>query len=89
MAVNDLRAIVRFIGQDSPSRAKEFGKSIRNKVKALKAHPDLGRTGRPGHADWLRELVVHQNYIVFYRVLHERGLVEVLRVKHAAQQVPA
>jgi toxin ParE1/3/4 len=38
--------------------------------------------------DWLRELVVHPNYIVFYRVLAEARTVEILRVKHAAQQAP-
>jgi hypothetical protein len=36
----------------------------------------------------VRELVVHQNYIIFYRVLAESRTVEILRVKHAAQQVP-
>jgi toxin ParE1/3/4 len=44
--------------------------------------------GRPGLPDWLRELVVHPNYIVFYRVLAEARTVEILRVKHAAQQTP-
>ena len=51
-------------------------------------HPELGRNGRPGLPEWLRELVVHPNYIVFYRVLAEARTVEILRVKHAAQQTP-
>ncbi|MBW8066420.1 MAG: type II toxin-antitoxin system RelE/ParE family toxin, partial [Ferrovum sp.] len=38
--------------------------------------------------DWLRELVVHPNYIVFYRVQAATRTVEILRVKHAAQQTP-
>ncbi|MDP1653130.1 MAG: type II toxin-antitoxin system RelE/ParE family toxin [Rhodocyclaceae bacterium] len=88
MALEDLRAIVRYIGKDNPTRAKSFGKELCDKTRPLAQHPELGRTGRPGLPDWLRELVVHPNYIVFYRVLTEARTVQILRVKHAAQQVP-
>jgi plasmid stabilization system protein ParE len=83
-----LRAIVDDIGKDNPSRAKRFGQELRARTGALAQHPELGRTGRPGLPDWLRELVVHPNYIVFYRVLAEARTVEILRVKHATQQTP-
>ncbi|WP_275663722.1 hypothetical protein [Laribacter hongkongensis] len=36
----------------------------------------------------LCELVVQPNYIVFYCVLAEARTVEILRVKHATQQMP-
>jgi plasmid stabilization system protein ParE len=36
----------------------------------------------------VRELVVHRNYIIFYRVLSDARIVEILRVKHTAQQAP-
>lgn len=88
MAREDLRAIVRHIGKDNPTRAKSFGHELRDKTKPLAEHPELGRKGRPGLPDWLRELVVHPNYIVFYRVLSEARTVEILRVKHAAQKTP-
>lgn len=88
MAREDLRGIVRYIGKDNPTRAKSFGKELRDKTKPLAQHPELGRRGRPGLPEWLRELVVHPNYIVFYRVLAEARTIEILRVKHAAQQVP-
>ncbi len=85
MAREDLRAIVRYIGKDNPARAKSFGKDLRDKTKPLAQHPELGRPGRlPG----IRELVAHSNYIVFYRVLAEDHAVQILRVKHAAQQTP-
>ena len=45
----------------------------------------MGRTGRPGLPTLVRELVVHRNYIVFYRVQDGAGIVEILRVKHTAQ----
>jgi len=88
MAREDLRGIVRFIGKDDPTRAKSFGEELRNKTRPLAQHPELGRKGRPGLPEWLRELVVHPNYIVFYRVLADAGTVEILRVKHAAQKMP-
>ncbi len=88
MAREDLRAIVRHIGRDNLTWAKNFGQELRDKTKPLAQHPELGRQGRPGLPDWLRELVVHPNYIVFYRVLAEACTVEILRVKHAAQQTP-
>lgn len=88
MAREDLRAIVDYIGKDNPTRAKRFGQELRDKTKPLAQHPELGRKVRPGLPDWLRELVVHPNYIVFYRVLAEARTVEILRVKHAAQQTP-
>lgn len=87
-AQEDLRAIVRYIGKDNPARAKSFRQEIREKAAQLAPHPELGRTGRPGLPDWLRELVVHPNYIIFYRVQVEACTVQILRVKHAAQQMP-
>ena len=88
LARDDLRAIVRYIGKDNPTRARSFGKELSDKTKPHAQHPELGRTGRPGLPDWLHELVVHPNYIVFYRVLAEVRTVQILRVKHAVQQVP-
>lgn len=88
MAREDLRVIVRHIGKDSPTRARSFGQELRDKTRPLAQHPELGRPGRPGLPEWLRELIVHPNYIVFYRVLIEARIVEILRVKHVAQQTP-
>lgn len=88
MAREDLRAIVHHIGKDNPTRAKSFGQELRDKTRPLAQHPELGRQGRPGLPDWLREIVVHPNHIVFYRVQADTRTVEILRVKHAAQQTP-
>lgn len=87
-AREDLRAIVRYIGKDSPATAKKFGKNLRDKTKQLAEFPNMGRTGRPGLPNWLRELVAHKNHIIFYRVLDDSRTVEILRVKHVAQQTP-
>lgn len=88
IAEADLGNIVDYIAQDSPIKAEKFGQELRDKVLPLAQHPRLGRTGRPGLPAFLRELVAHQNYIVFYRILDDTRTVEILRVKHAAQQTP-
>lgn len=88
VAETDLDNIIEYIAQDNPIMADEFGQELRNKTLSLAQHPTLGRTGRPGLQAFVHELVVHPNYIVFYRVLDEIRTVEILRVKHTAQQVP-
>lgn len=88
IAETDLDHIVDYIAQDNPIKAEEFGQALRTKVLPLAQHPKFGRTGRPGLPILLRELVVHKNYIIFYRVLDETRTVEILRVKHTAQKVP-
>jgi toxin ParE1/3/4 len=88
IAEADLDSIIDYIAQDNPTKAEAFGQELRDKTLPLAQHPKLGRTGRPGLPAFLRELVAHRNYIVFYRVLDEARTVEILRVKHAAQQTP-
>jgi len=88
IAETDLDNIIDYIAQDKPIMAEEFGQDLRDKTLPLAQHPKLGRTGRPGLPAFLRELVAHRNYIVFYRVLDEARTVEILRVKHTAQRVP-
>jgi len=88
MAEADLDGIMDYIAQDNPTRAEAFGQQLRDKTLPLAQHPKLGRTGRPGLPAFVRELVVHPNYIVFYRVLADAGTVEILRVKHVAQKMP-
>jgi len=87
-AREDLRGIVRYIGKDNPIGALSFGQELRNKTVPLAQHPELGRAGRPGLPDYVRTLVVHRHYILFYRVLDEARIVEILRVRHTAQQTP-
>ena len=88
MAREDLRAIVLYISQNDPLRAKRFAQTLREKTLPLALYPAFGRKARQGLPEGLRELVVHPNYIVFYRVLPEHRTVEIVRVKHTSQQVP-
>lgn len=82
-AIADRQRITRYIAQDKPKAAAELGDLLVHSAEKLDAHPLLGRVGRvPG----TRELVVHPNYLLIYRVVGR--VPEVLRIKHAAQQWP-
>lgn len=89
LAEADLDSIVDYIVQNSPALAVEFGQELRDKTSRLAQHPLAGRTGRPGMPTGVRELVIHRNYVMFYRVRDNVRTVEVLQLKHAAQQMPS
>lgn len=87
-ARDDLRAIIRYIGRDNPSRARSFGEELRAKTEPLSRHPELGRAGGPGMPDHVHVLIAHRNYVIFYHVRQRPRIVEILAVKHAARKMP-
>lgn len=82
-AIADHKSITAYIAQDNPRAAIEMGDMLIQKAAQLDQHPTLGRVGR---VKGTRELVVHPNYILIYRIVGK--VAEVLRVKHAAQKWP-
>jgi toxin ParE1/3/4 len=80
-AIQQLDRAGQYIAQDNPQAAAKLLKKIRQSVKLLQRNPFLGRRTE---FEGVRELVVHANYIVSYRVSHDT--VEILQVWHAAQQ---
>jgi len=82
-ALENLEQIAAYIGQDNPTRACSFVGEIKSKTEMLLTFPALGRPGRvPG----TRELVVHENYVVPYRV--KGDTVQIIRVQHVARLWP-
>jgi toxin ParE1/3/4 len=82
-ALENLGQIAVYIAQDNPTRASSFIGEIKEKTELLLAFPALGRPGRvPG----TRELVVHDNYVVPYRV--KADTVQIIRVQHVARLWP-
>ncbi len=69
IAQGELRAIIRYIGKDNPTRAKRSGQELRDKTKPLAQYSEPGHQGRPDLTYWLHELLVHPNYIGFFRRL--------------------
>ena len=82
-AINDLIKIGQHIAKDSPENAEKMIDLIEGKVIPLATNP---RVGRIGSKRGTHELVVHESYLVIYRVVEMS--VEILRVKHTAQQWP-
>ena len=82
-ALTNLRLIAEHIAKDKPDRAQSFVQEIRQKTNLLARFSSAGRAGRVAGT---RELVVHKNYIVAYRVKGED--VQIIRVHHVAQKYP-
>ena len=82
-ALENLDQIAAYIGQDNPTRANSFVGEIKEKTELLLAFP---AQGRPGRAPGTRELVVHENYVVPYRV--KGDTVQIIRVQHVARLWP-
>ena len=82
-ALANLAAIAEYIEKDSADRAKSFALEIQAKTNSLAEFPDIGR---PGRVIGTRELVIHPNYIIPYRV--RADAVEILRVHHVARRWP-
>lgn len=85
LALDDRGQILDYIAQDNPQAALELDELIEKKADQLIENPTLYRAGRKRGT---REMVVHPNYIVIYRILAKTETIEILRVKHAAQQWP-
>ena len=81
LATRTLLRIGDYIAQDNPKAATKLLKQIRVSVKLLIRNPFLGRRTE---FEGIRELVVHANYLVSYRVSNDT--IEILQVWHAAQQ---
>jgi len=84
-ARDDLKKVIDYIGKESPVRAASFGKELHRKTQILAEFPEMGRSGRPGLSGY-RELILHPNYVVFYRVLVDVKVVQIVRLKHVARR---
>ena len=83
-ASQDLDQILGYIEERNLLAALNLQESIEYAVSQLPFHPYLYRLGR---VHGTRELVVHPNYFVIYRVAI--SAIEIVNVMHARQQYPA
>ena len=83
LALYDREQIMDYIAQDAPHAALALDMLFEERADMLPERHQLYRIGRmPG----TREMVVHPNYILVFRV--GQGEIEVLRVLHSARQWP-
>lgn len=80
---NNLDSILVHIATDNPIAAQDFAMDILDQLAKLEHFPLLGRAGIVPST---RELVVHENYIVYYRV--RDNSIEILQILHARRQYP-
>lgn len=87
LANEDLASIRPYIARDDKLQACRFGAELRQKVKVLSEDPELGRPLGLDVPAGIRVLVLHENYLAYYRVIDGGGelVVQLLRVKHAVQ----
>lgn len=81
-ATADLLDILDYIAARNPVAADRLHEAIVHATERLPDHPFLHR---PGRVPDTREVVIHPNYIVIYRLA---DAVEILAVIHARQQYP-
>ncbi|HKB65628.1 MAG TPA: type II toxin-antitoxin system RelE/ParE family toxin [Pyrinomonadaceae bacterium] len=86
-ARDDLLDIVTFISRDSPSRAETFAYRLIAESDKLQNFSELGRIVPEYSVPTIREIIV-RSYRIVYRVDHQRKLLEIARVWHAARGTP-
>lgn len=86
-ARDDLRDILSFISRDSRQRAETFAYRLIAETDKLQNFPEIGRVTPEYGVPTIREIIV-RSYRIVYRVNHDRKLVEIARVWHAARGTP-
>lgn len=82
-ADEQLAELIAYIADDNVDASQSLLHRIRSAAEHLADHPYMFRSGRnPG----TREMVVHPNYIVVYRVLTDA--IDVVSVLHARREYP-
>ena len=76
-----LRTILSYIAERNPTAALNLFEEIERSTSALPQHPYLYRHGRVAGT---REIVVHPNYIVVYRIT--TASVEIVGILHSRQR---
>ncbi len=81
----DLNTIGLYIAQDNPRRAMSFVSELRGQCRKITGAPEAYRP-RPEVGRGLRSCA-YGNYVVF--LIHEPGLVRIVRVLHGAMDIEA
>jgi addiction module RelE/StbE family toxin len=79
-ALVDLQRILDYITQDDPQATLALAQGFKQTAEHLTRHPFIGRRG---DLEGTRELKLHRNYLLTYRVSSEA--VEILQIWHVAQ----
>ena len=75
--------ILSYITDRNPDAAFWLDQEVSRKLELLRKFPELGRPGRVAGS---RELIIHPNYLLIYRIA--TSTIDVIRMLHARQQYP-
>jgi len=82
-ARDNLATIIEYIAERNELAALDLADDIERATSQLPQHPYLYR---PGRVAGTREIVVHPNYLVVYRI--QTTVIEIVTVLHSRQQYP-
>ena len=82
-ARKDLAAILHYIAERNPGAALSLKSRIDHVVTQLPSTPYIYRHGR---APGTREIVVHRNYVLTYRI--RPTLIRIVAVTHTRRRIP-
>jgi toxin ParE1/3/4 len=86
-AIEDVEAIVSFIGEKSPDTARQIGQGIFAHVRNLRSFPSIGPIYRSSGTEHYRE-ISYKSYRIFYKLVEASHQVEILTVRHSARRGP-
>lgn len=86
-AREDLKEIYLTIAADKPAAASDFLHETLDAVELLRGHRFLGRMVPEFGDELIRELI-RSPYRLVYQIHEDEGVVEVIRVWHAARGAP-
>lgn len=84
-ALERLEEIVRYIARDNPSAANKFGLRLVDQTALLSDFPDIGHPFRKRanvRRFWCKP------YFIYYRVWHDKQVVEIMDYWHSARREP-
>lgn len=82
-ARSDLREILAYIAERNPDASEAMREMFASASERIARFP---LASRPGRVPETREMVVHPNYILVYRI--ERRLVRIVNVLHTSREYP-
>ena len=83
-AVTQINGAFDRIAEDNPAAAKAFMARVESIVSLLAGHPGMGRA--TSKADVQVISLLPYRYLLFYKVLEERGEIRIVRFRHTSRR---
>jgi toxin ParE1/3/4 len=83
-ALEDLESIIRYIAQDNPEVARQFGHKLVDHTRVLEVSPIVGKQVPEFNDPSVRQLVL-KPYRVIYKINEEKQQIHVSRYWHSSR----